>query len=252
VLVAISIGGRTRLVIEAARKFKNRGGTVAVITGDPGSPLAAIADHVAVVLHAGLAEGVGAGRHLLTLVALSALLKGPKPATPPPPHSCPSRLHGVVFVGYCETESSALFAALKVFEVYGAPASWWSLEQLVHAPILGLPSNRLLILQALGGSERVEEVSRVLGEVGFSVEVVRPWGTNRLDNALHATRWVIECLASSQDLPGKPKYLEHPHLSRLTRLIYIEEPKPAPVDYEAPKTTNVLKNTKGARSDAIR
>ncbi len=231
-LIAVSLGGRTRTVVEAARRFRRAGGAVVAVTGDPASPLAAHADRVVTVLHAGLARGVGAGRHLLTLVALAALLGAPAPVRPPWPRGCPDRLYGYVFAGCCETESAALYAALKVYEVYGLPAQWWGLEQFVHAPVLGAPGDKLVVFECLGARERVDEVVSTLREVGVDVLRVEARGPTRLDNALWSSLWTLACMASARDVPDEPRYASHPGLDRLTRLIYYEADA-APVGDEA-------------------
>ncbi len=220
-LIAISVGGRTRMVVEAAKRFKRVGGTVAAVTGDPTSPLASTSDHTVTIVHAGLAEGVGAGRHILTLTALAGLLDHPKPRVPSIEDvECPPRFYGYLFAGCCETVSTALFAALKVFEIYGLPAYWWPLEQLVHAPIYGMPGDRLLVYRPLAAAERVEEVVSTIGSLGVDVYTVEPWGSSKLENALWTVAWTLACLSKSSDLPDQPRYVSHPGLEALTRLIY--------------------------------
>ncbi len=221
-LVAISVGGRTRAVIEAARVFRKKGGHVVALTGDPESPLAREADETVTLLHAGLAEGIGAGRQLLVLASILRLLGASKPVAPYFESECPDRIYGFVFTGCCETISTALFSALKVFEVYGLPSHWWSLEQLVHAPVYGLPG-RVLVFESLTGAERVSEVIGVLRDVGVEVYTVKARGGNVSENAVASHVWFLRCLAESKDLPDEPKYRSHPGIDKLTRLIYAVE-----------------------------
>jgi len=78
-LVAISASGRTAEVIAAARSHRGQSVVVAV-TNDPGSELAAVADHV-LPLHAGKEAAGIATRTFRATVAVLAMLAGRTPAS---------------------------------------------------------------------------------------------------------------------------------------------------------------------------
>lgn len=219
VLVALSVGGRTRAVVSAARLYRDLGGRVVAVTAEPSSPLAAAADDVVVLLHGGTAGGVGAGRHLLALAALAGVLGVPEPRVEEL-GGCPGELvgEGVVYAGYMESIGSALFSALKVYEVYGLPVQWWQLEQLVHAPVYAARGN-VIVYHASTKPSYAGEAVEALREAGYNVLEV-PGGRDPASTLLSQTLWLLRCLSQRSDLPEKPSYRGHAGLEVLTRLIY--------------------------------
>ncbi len=220
-LLALSVGGRTKLVVEAARRYRGYGGRVVAVTASMESPLALVSDEIAALIHGGLAGGIGAGRHLVMLAALARLLGHREPKVIAIKTSCPSSLAKTVYTGLAEGTAAALFSALKVYEVYALPAMWWNLEQLVHAPIYSVKPGTTVVVygSVLGGEARVKETIETLEKLGYNVIHVQGHG-NVVDNTISQALWLLNCLASANDLPPKPRYREHPGLGPLTSLIY--------------------------------
>jgi fructoselysine-6-P-deglycase FrlB-like protein len=220
VLIALSVGGRTRNVVSAAKLYREVGGKVVAVTADPSSPLAAEADIVVTLLHGGTAGGIGAGRHILAAAALAGLLGAPEPKPSEIGVECPGEgVSNAVQAGYMESIGSALYAALKAYEVWGRPVHWWSLEQLVHAPIYSVePGRPVIIYHASFKPDYSEEAIQTLKTVGYKVYVV-PGAANPATTLVSQAVWVLRCLAREK-LPEEPHYKLHPGLEKLTKLIY--------------------------------
>jgi len=222
-LLALSVGGRTRVVVEAAAEAARRGAWVAAVTAEPGSPLASRAGVVVPLVYGGLAAGVGAARHVAMLAALAGLYgyRG----------GLPSAWRGVgcgwlmgpeAHAGILEAGGSSLYAVLKLYEVFGSSARWWPLEQLVHAPVYSVHSVAVYepARDPLG---RTRETLEALREAGLRVETLPrldgdPWG-----NALAQAAAVLACLLEAVERLGvrEPAYRRHRGLRPLTRLIYM-------------------------------
>ena len=219
ILVALSVGGRTRSVVEAARVYHSVGGRVVAVTADPSSPLAVEADEVVTLLHGGTAGGIGAGRHLLAIAALAGILGAEKPRLVEAP-GCPPEFYvsTALQAGYMESIASALYAALKAYEIYGRPVHWWSLEQLVHAPVYS-SKGPILVYHASTSPDYAAEAVETLRRVGYTV-----WEVGGADNPtstiLSQAVWILRCLAREPGLPSEPAYRRHEGLEQLTKLIY--------------------------------
>lgn len=75
VLVAISASGRTRETVEAARRYRAAGGRVVAMTNEPGSVLAAEADHVLPLLAGAEYSGIATRTFRATLAASAMLVR---------------------------------------------------------------------------------------------------------------------------------------------------------------------------------
>ena len=122
--------------------------------------------------------------------------------------------------GAAEAYSSALYAVLKLYEVYGRPARHEKLEQLVHAPVYATDSVTIYMSSAAPPARQREAVE-TLREAGLRVNTVPGcsscWGT-----AMGQALAVLRCLAEAvrRDGVDEPYYRRHPGLEQLTRLIY--------------------------------
>lgn len=218
VLVALSVGGRTRAVLEATRAYRALGGRVVAVTG-PSTPLARLADTTIELVYTGLAGGVGALRHLAMLAALAAATGNDPGPLEPPGIDC-TALWSWVHAGAAEAYSSALYTVLKLYEVYGRPARSERLEQLVHAPVYATDSITVYMSSA-APQARQREAVETLREAGLRVNTVPGcsscWGT-----AMGQALAVLRCLAEAvrRDGVDEPYYRRHPGLEQLTRLIY--------------------------------
>ncbi|BEP16777.1 hypothetical protein PYJP_01290 [Pyrofollis japonicus] len=217
-LVAISIGGRTRTVIELAEKALSRKVPVVCFT-TPGSPLAQRAcSHVIETTYPHAPMGVGAARQVV-LLGLIAKALGYEPRLGSIGGKC-AWMNADVFAGIADSYGSALFAANKFYEVYAKPKRHERLEQLVHAAIY--PSKAVAIFYSpLLPRKRIDYAAKTITEAGIKVYKIQgeknPW-----DNAVTQTATIIKCLAerATKDQAEKPAYRQHPGLEPLTRLIY--------------------------------
>ena len=218
VLAAISIGGRTRSVIELAELYASRQGRVLCYTAR-GTPLARRAcSEVVEVTYPETVMGVGAARQLV-LLGLVAKSLGYEPRLESLSTPC-AWLRADVFTGVAESLGSAIYAANKLYEVYARPTRWEYLEQLVHAPIYS--AKRVTIFYSASmPRRRLDEAAKAMKEAGIRVYKVpatrTPW-----DNAVTQTAHIIKCLArqAERDRVEEPAYRRHPGLEPLTRLIY--------------------------------
>ncbi|KSW11548.1 hypothetical protein CF15_01545 [Pyrodictium occultum] len=217
-LLALSVGGRTRSVLEAVEAYRRLGGRVVAVTG-PGTPLARLAGSVVQLTYTGLAAGVGAARHLAMLAALAAAM-GERVSWPGPAAAGCGALMAGVHAGAAEAYSSALYTVLKLYEAYAMPARSERLEQLVHAPVYAADSVALY-LSSTAPRGRQEEVLEALREAGVPVSAVPP-GRSCWETVLSQPAWALGCLAEAAERDGvrEPRYKLHPGLERLTRLIY--------------------------------
>lgn len=217
ILVAISIGGRTRRVIELASLYLRKGGRVVCYTSQ-GSPLAQQAcSEVVAVPYTRAPMGVGAARQLALLAVIAKSL-GYEPRLVPLDSSC-EWLEADMFTGIAESLAAALYAANKMYEIYASPARWEFLEQLVHAPIYSVKS--VALFHPARAEQEASHVARVLEEAGIKTYVVpavhTPW-----DNLVSQTAHVVKCIAkhAERQRVTEPAYRKHPGLEPLTRLIY--------------------------------
>ena len=225
-LLALSVGGRSLSVVEAARAFRSAGGRVVAVTADPGSPLAREADVVVELVYGGLAGGVGAARHLVMLAAVAGLLGEnveavPLPSEAPGVADC-TWLRSEVHSGCLDSAASALYAVLKLYEVYGSSVRFFPVEQLVHAPVYSASVFTLYEPAAGPCRARVLEAYEAMREAGLRVSLV-PRGSGAVaGNLVSQAVSVLTCLAEAADMDGvaEPAYRRHRGLGVLTRLIY--------------------------------
>ncbi len=221
-LLALSVGGRTRSVVEAARYWKSLGGRVVAVTADTRSPLARSGDAVVKLVYGSLAAGIGALRHLVMVAAVASLFGERIARVQAPRTRCPDTMERLVYVGIVDSYSSAVFSALKSYEVFCSPSRYEHLEQLVHAPIYSVSQTPIIVYDSmLAPRQLVERIIKTLADVGYTVVRVEPAGPGWL-NPLGQQYWLLSCLASYVEERGvsRPCYREHPFLDELTRLIY--------------------------------
>jgi fructoselysine-6-P-deglycase FrlB-like protein len=222
VMLALSVGGRTRSVVEAARVFRTNGGRVVAVTSSPSSPLAKTATDIVEMVYGGLAGGIGAVRHLVMLAAAASVLGLDywRPRSRPPTGSCfwlRSEMHAGCLSGY----SAALFTVLKLYEVYGSSVRAERLEQLLHAPIYSVDT--VVLYTAPGNcAEPTARAYEVLRSVGFRVEKIEASSSEGVAAAMEHAYRTLWCLyeAASMDGVNEPRYRRHRGLGPLTELIY--------------------------------
>jgi len=223
--VLLSVGGRSRRVVEAARLLRSRGFRVVAVTGDERSPLARESDIVVKLVYSGLACGVGAARHAAMLAALAALF-GAEPRVDASLAEEPLPFDPlVVYTGVGVGAASALYTSLKTCEVLADCAPWWHLEQFSHAPVYGTRGDTLVVYpDPRCARQRLAEYIDAFREAGFEVVLAPrlddPWSTA----ILHIAVAIASAAAAAEERGiAEPGYRSHPALERLTRLIYLEE-----------------------------
>ncbi len=139
-IIAVSLGGRTRSLLEAVKHHKEMGTRVAAATGNPESPLAGLADTAILVKHNKYVRGSGFGSYISMTAAIAALLgAGGKPRNRPICHPR-RRPNGRVpfFVGESWRYGAGYFGMLKMHEDLGLPSRTEKLEQFMHATVFSL------------------------------------------------------------------------------------------------------------------
>lgn len=139
-VIAVSLGGRTRSLLEAVKRHKDMGTRVVAVTGNPESPLAALADTTVLVKHNRYVRGSGFGSYIGMVAAIAALLgSGGKPRNKGI-CSPKRRIDGRVpfFVGESWRYGVGYFGMLKMHEDLGLPSRTEKLEQFMHATVFSL------------------------------------------------------------------------------------------------------------------
>lgn len=223
VLLALSVGGRTRAVVESARVYREIGGRVYAVTANLESPLARWADYIVELVYGGLAEGIGAARHVVMLAALAKAVSGEKPQIVGRSRgNCSWFRRAEIFVGSLESFSSALYASLKLYEVYGSSVRFERFEQFLHAPIYSVHSVTLFEPVDNEAASRIKLAAQAMKETGMEVHVVEAVSSNGWSNALSQAYTVLGCLyeAVVSDGVSEPAYRKHRGLKKFTELIY--------------------------------
>ena len=139
-VIAVSLGGRTRSLLEAVKRHKDMGSLVVAVTGNPESPLAGLADTTILVKHNKYVRGSGFGSYISMTAAIAALLgAGGKPGNTRICHPR-RRPDGRVpfFVGELWRYGVGYFGMLKMHEDLGMPSRTEKLEQFMHATVFSL------------------------------------------------------------------------------------------------------------------
>ena len=139
-VIAVSLGGRTRSLLEAVKLHKKMGTRVVAVTGNPESPLAGLADTIILVRHNKYVRGSGFGSYIGMTAAIAALLgsrEKPRSTKVCSPQREPD---GRVpfFVGESWRYGVGYFGMLKMHEDLGLPSRAEKLEQFMHATIFSL------------------------------------------------------------------------------------------------------------------
>ncbi len=138
-IIAVSLGGRTRSLVESVKRHREAGSRVISVTGNRESPLARLADSIVEVVHKKYVRGSGFASYISMSAAVAGILGlEDKPGME---LSCrgDARLHGTPFmVGENEYYGLAYFTMLKMHEDLGLPSRCERLEQFMHATIFSL------------------------------------------------------------------------------------------------------------------
>lgn len=236
ILLAISLGGRTRSVVRLAEKYRGLGGEVYAVTGSRESPLAKVSTHFVEVPYIETVYGSGIGRQIVLEAVLAKLLSGleigstnintevERLAGEP----CPRYVDGEVYVGINESIGTAYFTANKCREFFGCGARSVVFEELLHAEIFAVYGEIYVFRSLLADGDpyirgRMNEAIETLGSLGYRVATIAgcrdPW-ISALCQKIH----VLKCLSREVDARGieRPRFTSHGGLKELTRLIYIE------------------------------
>ncbi len=223
VLLALSVGGRTREVVRVAEEYRRLGGRVVAVTASRESPLARVASYTVLMPYGRTVRGIGAGRHLAMLATLAKVLGG---ETVEAPGKCTARIslgEPAAHVGLGDSYSTAVFAALKTYEVFGLNSRYVFLEQLLHAELYSVP-RKIYIYEPAQPlfDERIEEAVGLLEEAGYEVVAVKRLSGNPWRNAFAQQYCVLKSLAGEVKERGveKPFYRGHAAVERAARLIY--------------------------------
>ena len=220
ILIALSVGGRTRSVVALARNYRQRGGDVVAVTANLESPLAREASSTIRVIYGKLASGIGALRHLSMIVAAAKMLGYEKPLFNDKLQVDSNLRREAIYVGLCESFSTAVFTVLKLYEVYGWRTRYEKLEQLLHAPIF--TTNYLVFFQSAICNSRSEELLETVRRAEYKVEVIPSLGSNGIDNLVGQGIVILKRIANKVKENGvnEPFYKRHPKLDILTDIIY--------------------------------
>ena len=218
-LVAISVKGRTREVIEVAKALRGRGWRVISVTADEGSPLARVSDIVIRLVYGGGALPVGIGNFAAVLATLSWLFEGGTQL----PETCKVKHEDQTLLGYSDVVTvgegigvvSAYFTCLKLHEVLCMPCRHYSIEQFLHAILYSLSPSSLVIIFPGKEREKSIQLSKILRLANIPRIYVNPpttdthlslvlseitWGLSAIMNTVRRRELKEPCFMSRKDL----------------------------------------------------
>jgi fructoselysine-6-P-deglycase FrlB-like protein len=222
-MIAISVGGKSIDIIEKGQEYSKIGGRVVSVTGNKDSPLAKLSEEIVLLVYTSTAMGVGFGRQLILLSALSKLAGGPLPE---------KRTQGVlkiggnlprVHVGTKEGFGTALYGALKDMEIFGKESIALEIGQYIHAPIYAYGNKETILYLPSEEDKRITEIKNTLQNTLPQITILPVLDENPWQNAFNQTILLQENLIQEVEEKniGEPAFLKHPKLVELTKLIYI-------------------------------
>ena len=222
VIVGISVGGRTRSVVEVIGRYRYMGGNVFCVTANPLSPLALLCGNGELLIYGETVDGVGGVRQAVLYAALAGL-RGATVERFEPQLEPLNLLNYSTIVGAGASRGVALFASLKLCEVYGICDKYSTLEELVHSKIYSLkPSSGILVFEPPYKDDRFKEIVDELQDLGYDITVVRAREGRAWDSVIGQTIWVLKSLVKTLEEKEvvKPHYRGNPLLDKLTNIIY--------------------------------
>ncbi|HIC98337.1 MAG TPA: hypothetical protein EYP08_01395 [Pyrodictiaceae archaeon] len=225
VMVGISVGGQTKSVVEVISRYRYMGGRVFCITGNPLSPLALLCGNGELLVYGKTVEGVGGIRQVVLYAAIAGL-RGVIVEEFKPPLEPLNLLKYSIMVGVGASRGVALFASLKLCEVYGVCNNYSTLEELIHSKIYSLrPGSSILVFEPPYRDGRFEEIVDELQDLGYDIVVVKAREGRAWDSVIGQTIWVLESLVKTLEEKevAKPYYKSNPLLDKLTNIIYFSE-----------------------------
>ena len=199
----VSVSGKTRANILAARTARKRGAHTVAITAKPDSPLVSYCDKVIQLNYAhspiATAGTISFAASVITCLSLAIKIKFPKSM---------SKLltsaerqadnvvgeMGTVRKSYFILADGilfplALYGAMKLNEVIGARAVAYPAEEFCHSPLFSITKkDAILILGVQRGSDRT--LARRLARAGFDSRFVQISDDEILESVLHSTFFV--------------------------------------------------------------
>jgi fructoselysine-6-P-deglycase FrlB-like protein len=175
----VSVSGKTKANLLAARVAKSNGIRTVAVTANPTSPLAVSCDKVIQLnyAHSGLttAGTISFGASLTTCLSIAGGIPRPKnlPAlfelAEEQASSCPANTKaetGSYFIlGDGALYPIAMYGAMKLNEVVGASAIAYPIEGFCHSPLFGLGKNDIVLI--LGRGDEDNSLTKRLDDDGF-------------------------------------------------------------------------------------
>ncbi|MCE4615084.1 MAG: SIS domain-containing protein [Desulfurococcales archaeon] len=138
-VIAVSLGGKTRSLVNSVSIHKHNGSKIIVVTGNLESPLAKLGDKIVEVVHPSYILGSGFGSYVSMTAAIAGLLGvDEKPAYNSQCRPKNITMATPFFIGETWSYGVAYFAMLKAHEDLGWPSRSERLEQFMHATVFSL------------------------------------------------------------------------------------------------------------------
>jgi glutamine---fructose-6-phosphate transaminase (isomerizing) len=231
VVYVVSVSGKTRANILAARTAKKRGIHTVAITAKPDSPLASDCDEVVQLryTHSPIptAGMISFTASVITCLSLAIRLKFPKSISKLLTAAERRADYVVGEMGVSRKSyfvladgilfPVALYGAMKLNEVIGARAVAYPAEEFCHSPLFSITKNDIiLILGVQRGDLRL--LAKRLAIAGFDTRFVQNSDGGILDSILHSTFFVqMLTLKIAQEMKLKECYfLRNRRLLRLS------------------------------------
>lgn len=187
-VIVTSVSGRTLSSLSLARRVRNKGGTVIVVTGDVNSPLAREAETVIALGNTRTLPVPGSFTFLRSLKAVASVAGVGLEGEPLSLQDVPPSPREPIVIGSGGNYGVAYFASLKYAEMFGERCLHERLEQFFHAVLFANLWRDVVILTSGDPRERVDvPFARVMHSGCHTVVCNIMWVTVSLFK-----RWEIE------------------------------------------------------------
>ncbi len=207
VVYFVSVSGRTKANIRAARAATNRGSRTVAVTASPDSPLAASCDRVIQIKYSKESVSTaGTASFFTTLftclslatdIAIPASVGKLFALAEKEADEFAKRLQSVTGSFYILANGIlfpiAMYGALKLNEVIGAKAHACSLEEFCHSPLFSV-TKRDAVMTMGSENDRAKVLATKLSQRGFTSIHVDLAGQGWVNDVLHCT-FLVQLLA---------------------------------------------------------
>ncbi len=221
-LIAISVKGETKAVVNSAKKLRERGWKVIAITANPTSALARISHITVPVRYGGGSVPVGVGNFISAVLSAASVIGYTAEETLPDmevygdPASIITAASTIYTAGEGVMNVAAEFISLKLHEALCRTSLYAPIEQLLHAYLYGIGKGGGALL--FGGSAKSVKAFKILQEGGVQASLIKAENLEGLNTLISAVHKGIEYVADAVKELGvkEPCFLTRKELVELS------------------------------------